>query len=101
VMNLSIVSGTPIGTPLTVTNNGVTNVTVPVKLVVIAPSGITITGTPTMTGTYTVTVSGQTITYYTTASVQANTAITFSGITITVTYTGSSSTAWSAQWSKQ
>jgi chaperonin cofactor prefoldin len=102
VQNLSIVNGVSIGTPLTITNSGVTNVTVPVKLVVTAPSGVTspITST-TMTGTYTSSISGLIVTYYTTAYVPANSTVTFSGISIVVNYTGTPSTTWTAQWSKQ
>jgi len=101
ISQYAIASGVAINTPLTIANSGVSDVTIPVKLVITAPSGVTSISSAAITGTYTSTTNGLVVTYLISVTVPANSTITFGGIKSTIVYTGTPSTTFSAQWSKQ
>lgn len=100
IRQYSIASRAIVYTPLTVTNNGNTAITLPVKLVLTVPSGITV-NTAGMSGISSSSISGSRVTFYTTAYVPANSSLTFSQVYVVLNYTGTSSNTWTAVWSKQ
>ncbi len=101
VAQYGIMNGVAVYVPLSVTNSGSTDVVVPVKLVLTTASSNITVSSATMSGTYTVVVSGSMVTFTTTVSVPTNSSISFNGIWVKLVYSGISPNTWSAQWSKE
>jgi len=97
----NITNGATTYVPLTVVNNSNSTVTVPVKLVLTTATPGIYVSTAGMSGVSSSAINGATVTFYTTATVGANSSLTFSQIYIVLNYTGTSPNTWTAIWSKQ
>lgn len=94
-----LTTGIALNIPVSVTNTGLTNISVPLKLV-LTTGGTVVVSSATMDRVSTVNITGTTITYYVIITVPASSTITMNQL-VTITYTGTSPNTWTAVWSKQ